>query len=463
MTRNRFRALACSLALALCAPPAAAAGPYVTLHDDGSVAAAKFTGQADVDVVAAKILSFYQASGAPIPDIMSVWTAFPTDGNSIETIFEPFANDATGLGLNAFYKPEVFASSTPPLRSMLLHNDVTQMAARAKYQNAPVEGYARYLFLLELSHNWGPAIKSTGSKPDQLIGIPYHWSFWVDAGGSPAGGNRWQDNGDGTFTTLPAAPLTIGYSMLDLYLMGLAAPSEVPPFGVLDGAVGTALDPFTGKPVSAQTFAWFGAPLTVTAKRKALTIDQIIGKNGPRVPDDASAPKSFTLGIVLLVGQDATPEQVAGYEATFDPIAASLAPAFGEATLNRGTMVTVTGTPAQGGAGGTGGAGGAAGAGGTSGDAGMGDAGEAGSAGDSGQGGAGDSGQGGAPAPGAAGVAGGPGAAGTPAAPTPAADSADDGCSCAMIGASPPAPLAFALALGSLAVIGLRRRRARRA
>ena len=46
------------------------------------------------------------------------------------------------------------------------------------------------------------------------------------------GGGVWHDSSDGTFTQLEDdynVPAT-GYSSLDLYLMGLMAPSEVPDF-----------------------------------------------------------------------------------------------------------------------------------------------------------------------------------------------------------------------------------------
>ena len=53
------------------------------------------------------------------------------------------------------------------------------------------------------------------------------------------GGGVWQDNYDGTFTQLDDdyyVPAT-GWSYLDLYLMGMIAPSEVPDFFILRNLV----------------------------------------------------------------------------------------------------------------------------------------------------------------------------------------------------------------------------------
>jgi hypothetical protein len=313
------------------------AGPYVTLRDDGTVAKKNFQTFDDLLAVEKKVLSLYDATGTKRPDVLSVWTDFPVDGTILETLFCPNANDAQGIGL------DLSRSTEPPLRAMLLHNDVTHLAVRAKAQNAPADGFGTYLFLLELSHLWGPAI-----GPAELTGFLDHWSFWMDAGGSPAGGNRWKDNGDGTFSVVPQDIRALTYSMLDLYLMGLADPGEVLPFGVLENAVPPAgvFDPFSHKAYGATSFPWFGnTPFTVTATRRTITIDDVIAANGARVPSRASAPKAWTLGIVLLVGSGDSDDAVHRAQATFDPLSAALAPAFGYATSGRGTLDVLTAPP----------------------------------------------------------------------------------------------------------------------
>jgi MYXO-CTERM domain-containing protein len=338
-------AVACLTALALAPGSARASGPYVILRDDGSLNA-KVT---NPYAVMRSVMKAYDATGSARPDVISLWTSFSMDKNDVETLFAAAANDVKGIGLeNEYGKDGTFPSDFPPLRAMLLHNNVLALDKRAKLEGAPVEGFGEYLFLLELSHLWGPAARvpaGDGGSKDALIGFPFHWSFWMDAGGSPAGGNKWKDNGDGTFTTEPQSPGTVTYSMLDLYLMGLADPSEVRPFGVLENAVPPAdvKDPFAGGPLSKTSFPHFGdKPVTVTATRRTFTIEDVVAANGPRVPAKKDAPQSLELGIVLMVRQDATDDEIAKASSAMDALAPRLAPAFERATRGRGKMHVVT-------------------------------------------------------------------------------------------------------------------------
>lgn len=339
-------ATATALTVFCASPDARAEGrAYVTLRDDGTLAG-KIS---DPYTVMEAVMKTYKAANQTIPDVVSLWTAFPTNKSDVETLYLPCGNDVTGIGLENEYGKgdEVFSSEHGELRSILLHNNVLALAKRAQVQATPLEGFAEYLFLLELSHNWGPSarVPEAGGPKDELIGFPFHWSFWMDAGGSPAGGNTWKDNGNGTFTVSGQQPSAVTFSMLDLYLMGLADPSEVPAFGVLQNAVPPAevIDPFTKGKLSKQSFPWFGdKPVTVTATRRQLTIDDVIATNGPRKPARASAKKSWTLGVVLMVGQNATDDTVTQAEAAMDTVAPKLAPAFERATRGRGTMRIVT-------------------------------------------------------------------------------------------------------------------------
>jgi hypothetical protein len=347
--------------LFLAATAHAAPRVFVTLQDDGTIEQRPLKSQADLNVIHNKLLKLYKATGEPMPEIMSVWTTFSFGQNDVGTIFDTFANDVTGIGLETAYPPTgLKKSSTPPLRSILFHNNVLSLADRTTYQNAPVEGYARYLFLLELSHNWGPALQlplvplpgGGTTTADELMGSPLHWSFWMDAGGSPAGGNIWTDNGDGTFTITANDPAKIQFTMLDLYIMGLAKPEEVPPFGILENPIAPAgiLDPLQGGVYKAHSLTYFdtATPFTAKATRRKVTMDDVVKTNGPRVPAYGAAPTSWKYGMVLLVSKDDTPDAIAAAQALFDPLAAAMAPAFHTATHDRGTLEVVTYDPDQG-------------------------------------------------------------------------------------------------------------------
>jgi MYXO-CTERM domain-containing protein len=369
----RLAPLLFASALPLLAASATATTPYVVLQDDGTIEKTKFDTQAHANTIEKKLFALYAAAGQPMPEILSVWSTFPfSGGDYISTIFDPKGLDVKGIGIEAYYPPDgTFTSPKPPLRSILFHNSILELKERAAKQSAPEEGFANYLFLLELSHNWGPALRVPGPTPDELTGFPFHWSFFMDAGGSPAGGNQWKDNGDGTYTAITATPATLAYSKLDLYMMGLAKADEVPPFGVLESPMVPAspTDPLWGGAYAAHSFPWFDASksFTVTATRKAFTIDDVITATGTRDPAFGASPTSWKLGIVLLTSKSDTAADLTAAEQIFDPIAAGLAPAFNAATSGRGTLEIVThgeemGSGGAGGAGG-GGAGGAGGAG----------------------------------------------------------------------------------------------------
>jgi Tol biopolymer transport system component/flagellar hook assembly protein FlgD/subtilase family serine protease len=158
----------------------------------------------------------------------------------------------------------------------------------------------------EMAHQWsGRATfidSATGAPSQELLGQERaHWSYFLDTNGSVLYGSRWQPSGTGSFTSLESMRR---YSALDLYFMGLVAPTEVPPFTLIRPAPGTSqaatdLPPPDGTVVQ-------GIPQTVT-------IDQVIQAMGPRSPSAADAQGTFRAAFALLIGpgQTATPGQIA--------------------------------------------------------------------------------------------------------------------------------------------------------
>jgi hypothetical protein len=109
------------------------------------------------------------------------------------------------------------------------------------------------------------------------------------------GGGVWQDNFDETFTQLDDdyyVPAT-GYSYLDLYLMGLISPAEVPDFFILRNLVPAGKDA-NGHPI-------------FKADRTKVTIQDVIAAEGPRVPDVDKSQRQFNTGMVIVVQHGAKP------------------------------------------------------------------------------------------------------------------------------------------------------------
>lgn len=111
------------------------------------------------------------------------------------------------------------------------------------------------------------------------------------------GGGVWQDNFDGTYTQLDDdyyVPAT-GWSYLDLYLMGLITPEEVPDFFLLKNLTPTGKDS-NGRPI-------------FKADRVKVTIQDVIAVEGPRLPAVSQSQKNFNTGIVVVVEHGSKPSR----------------------------------------------------------------------------------------------------------------------------------------------------------
>lgn len=135
----------------------------------------------------------------------------------------------------------------------------------------------------ETLHRWGAYVyfydDNESSISDDLIGITYHWSFFLDSGASPLGGNDWKQIGDSLFTTAPVD--YVEFSQLDLYLMGLIEASEVEPIRLLTNVRdenGSVLEQVR------RLYKRASGPMTVIADLVEIPIDRIIEAVGIRNP-----------------------------------------------------------------------------------------------------------------------------------------------------------------------------------
>ena len=156
----------------------------------------------------------------------------------------------------------------------------------------------------EMGHRWSAFVSAKVNGETIPLG-PTHWARGLQARvvfpyqrpteASIMGGGVWQDNLDGTFTQLDDdyyVPAT-GYSYLDLYLMGLITPGEVPDFFLLRNLVPTGRDA-NGHPI-------------FKANRIKVTIQDVIAVEGPRLPSVDRAQKEFNTGMVVVVEHGAKP------------------------------------------------------------------------------------------------------------------------------------------------------------
>jgi hypothetical protein len=202
----------------------------------------------------------------------------------------------------------------PPdgLKETSIHNVAAythQLSERTANGKIPPYDYAMSQIGHEMGHRWAAFVSAKVGGETIDLG-PTHWARGLQAPvafpyqrpteASAMGGGVWQDNFDGTFTQLDDdyyVPAT-GWSYLDLYLMGMISPAEVPDFFILRNMVPTGHD--------ANGHAIF------KADRTKVTIQDVIAAEGPRLPAVDQAQKKFNTGMVMVVehGKQPSPKLI---------------------------------------------------------------------------------------------------------------------------------------------------------
>ncbi len=157
----------------------------------------------------------------------------------------------------------------------------------------------------ETAHRWGCTIyfKDSSSSNDniseELLGSPFHWSFFLNTGASPLGGNKWEDMGNSVFRAIPVD--YVGFSQLDLYLMGLISAEEVSPVSLLTNVRDiNNLSVYKFSPY----FKRVTQPVTVYADVIEISIDQIIEVEGIRNPDQGFNAKNIRQAWIYIHKKD---------------------------------------------------------------------------------------------------------------------------------------------------------------
>ena len=168
-----------------------------------------------------------------------------------------------------------------------------------------------------LAHEFGHTWLAFIDPPVLLTRDRAHWNFFLHTSGSLLGGNDIQDNGDGSFITL--APKNI-YSPLDLYLMGLLKPEDVPPtFLVTDPHDLDLPPPYDQQTITADELqgTYSLGDVGFRGDKQEVRIENIIAVNGMRIPDAESSQKDFRTAFILLAqGEEGpTPDEIERVEA----------------------------------------------------------------------------------------------------------------------------------------------------
>ena len=270
-------------------PPAeAVAGPLFQL----------FSKQRQVDLPAL-MRAFYRTHTDEV-DTAFIWADFAYDnGLGVAHSFN-VRNGIRGIGLKIFDRGAIYGSPAR-LATVITMGNQSDWPADPQANMAGLNS-AISIVCHELGHRWLSYVRFPGDDETLLLGRDNsHWSFFLDTRTNDAGGfsslmegNAWREGGGQIFTTGETA---VNYfTRLDQYLMGLRPPEEVPPF--------TYLEP------DAQLHALLRekSPLSgysVTALKHTARVEQVIEREGPRLPDVTAAPKTFRVAFILLTAPGA--------------------------------------------------------------------------------------------------------------------------------------------------------------
>ncbi len=189
----------------------------------------------------------------------------------------------------------------------------------------------------ETAHRWGSTVRFrddlTGDVSEELLGDGFHWSFFLDTGASPLGGNQWDDIGKSFFRAVPVD--TVTFSQLDLYLMGLLSTEEVAPLRLLTHVRDEKDVPGTRfSKVSRRVIE----PVTLKADLREISMKQIIEVEGRRDPEAGFNTREIRQAWIYVskqLGQISMSDL-----ATLQELQASWSKFFAQATGGRSSVVT---------------------------------------------------------------------------------------------------------------------------
>ena len=215
-----------------------------------------------------------------------------------------------------------------PRAPTLLH--MNQLA----YNYHSVENRASQVMLHEFGHRWlysfniiedgddTKVLNPVSSHPAAYVHTPAAFPVYGENEASVMGGGFFTPQTDGSYVAHAA---NMGYSWTDLYLMGLAASQEVPPWFYLSG---------TNLPGE----YWPAEGAVAQGEKREVKVSQIIAAHGVRNPSAAISQKQFRVLFVLVTenGVEATDAEVAklnGWRALMERN-------FALATGGRGKLIT---------------------------------------------------------------------------------------------------------------------------
>ncbi len=276
--------------------------------------------------------SFYQELSDSY-DSLVVWTNFESDEDDAFAYSAPVSNDVTGTGDDVYNRSAIWGSGSA-LDTYVFMGDIRRYPREPTGRVLGAASRPTTLGLLahEVGHRFltSAQVAHPGVAVDVLLGRQdSHWSFFLDTDASFLEGNEIEEESPGRFRTVETVSR---YSRLDLYLMGLADPSEVAPFFVVTSASASAF----GEPLDNESTPTAG--VIITGTRTDLNIDEVIRALGERRPAVGEAQSTFRHAWILLSRRNELPasEDIAKLHDARNAFLGF----FNEVTLGRGRIET---------------------------------------------------------------------------------------------------------------------------
>ena len=250
-------------------------------------------------------------------------------------------NWARGIGLRAFGIAEEFDGSRDAGSAGRLQT-VIYMGPLARYPDDPAANIApgtpcgrnSSLSILgqESGHRFGAYTRfvdpETSRPSAEMLGRDNaHWSFYLNTDASYLEGNQIEDKGAGQSPRFETKEIVRRFSRLDLYLMGVAGPEEVPPTFLVRQP---SIDFPRGRAPQSGLF--------FDGTKFEVNLPMIVAAEGRRLPDHTVSPRSFRFAFVLLAPAGSSPS--AAEIAKLERIREAWERAFAQATEMRARAET---------------------------------------------------------------------------------------------------------------------------
>jgi hypothetical protein len=260
-------------------------------------------------------------------DAVAIYQTFPTDIQLYAGAYAVVGNPgASGIRVG-----DETSAGTSKVPSLLHMNQLNLGRSDRSDSHVLLHEFGhRWLYFFMLMENGAPrfALNPLRQHPAQFVHTPAAFNVHANDDASAMGGGTFRDLGNGSFTSGSATHN--GYSWLDLYLMGLAAPEEVAPFYYIANS----------NPKLADAY-YAPRNTTVRGTRKNVTVQQVIDATGPRRPGYAESQKQFRVAFVLLTEGEPSESQLNRMNALRDLMARD----FQTATGGRATIATTFTAP----------------------------------------------------------------------------------------------------------------------